>query len=95
MSNRVTIVGHAFFRPKSQADRDYAIEEVLTALRHTGGNVTRASHELCICRRHLYRIIHAADLWAQVDEMRANAEARRATIEASDWLAQTRKALMK
>ena len=95
MSNRVTIIGHAFFIPKKASDREYAIQEVTDSLNRTGGNVTRSAHELCMCRRHLYRIIDEADLWGVVDAARERSESRRATIEASDWLATTRKALLK
>ena len=96
MSNRVTIIGHSFFIPKKEADREYAIQEVTDSLNRTGGNVTRAAHELCICRRHLYRIIEEADLWGVVDAARARAEKERDKLSLdTDWLVATRKALLK
>lgn len=54
------------FRENPEAGR----AAILVALERRGGNVRTAAHDLCLSRRHLYRLISRAMLWGRVDELR-------------------------
>ena len=92
MSRRVTVVGKLFFMPRDEHDRERAIAEVVESLERTGGNVSRAAHELCISTRHLYRIIWRANLWAVVDAARLRYVVENIRTE-PDWIKRTRREL--
>lgn len=94
MSNRVTVIGHSYFLPQRAADREYAIEEVKRAIVTHGGNLTDVCHEICLSRRHMYRIVNDADLWDFIEVHRAKAMQERATVSRDpNWVIATRKAL--
>jgi len=52
---------------------------LLQALERRGGNVRAAAHDLCVSRRHLYRVLSRVKLWEQVDALRAERRRRRET----------------
>ena len=93
MSRRVTVVAKAFYCGTDD-DRVWAVAEVIEALDRCGGNVSRASHDLCISRRHLYRIIWAASLWGAVDAARLR-WVKENIRKVPDWVERTRRELQR
>lgn len=71
MSYRQTGIGIMFDR-----DPFAAQAEILSAIESCDGNLVRAAHLLAVSRRHLYRLVYRAQLWADVDKARAAAEQR-------------------
>lgn len=82
MANRQTGIGLLFRR-----DEEQAIAELLEVLERNEGNMTRAAHDLCITRRHLYRLLNRANLWSDVERIRREAK------QEPDWLTKTREAI--
>jgi hypothetical protein len=92
---RITVIGRAVYYGTAR-DKEYARREIIVALENTGGNLTKSSHELCICLRQLYRIIYKMDLWPEVHRTRKEWVDRwydTQKVNADDWLVKTRKAL--
>lgn len=67
--NRSTGIGWSWRRDPAQA-----IAELRLALEARGGQLSAAAEDLGITRRHLYRLVQRANLWAEVDQMRARAK---------------------
>ena len=65
MSNRSTGIGATWRR-----DPEKARAEIAEAIESTRGNLRRAAYVLGLEVRTLYRYVHRANLWAEVDKAR-------------------------
>jgi hypothetical protein len=66
---RETGIGWLFRRDPARA-----VEQLRAALDAHDGNLVRAAPDLMITRRQLYRLVYRANLWTEVDQMRARRE---------------------
>jgi DNA-binding NtrC family response regulator len=65
MSYRHTAIGFA-----GRVSRERQRAELLEVLDRTAANMVRTAHELGIGRRHLYKLVHRASLFTEIEEIR-------------------------